>query len=138
MSRLNEEQLCLNLRQSSDGKFYRLVGQCLPMKNHRVPWRIEKEFSYLKLSICSKKYRTICGTEIEMKEGKFSFEHCLLWKRKYLEMNTGYFTPMIIGIIALTNILILFIVSLVIFIYCRLRNKRIKSNMNKLDKSARP
>ncbi len=75
--KFNEEQLCLNIRQSSDGKFYRLIKQCLPIKTHRVFWKIDKEFSYLKLSICSKKYRNICGQEIEMKEGKFHFSNFL-------------------------------------------------------------
>jgi hypothetical protein len=80
--KLKEEKLCLNLRQSSDGKFYRLMKPCLPIKNHRVPWTIEKEFPYLKLSICSKKYRNVCGQEIEMKEGKFHFEYFFLFRKK--------------------------------------------------------
>ena len=68
--KLHEDQLCLNLRQSSDGKFYRSVKPCLPIANHRVAWKIEKEHPYFKLSICAKKDRHICGQEIEMKEGK--------------------------------------------------------------------
>jgi hypothetical protein len=75
---LNEGQLCLSIRQSSDGKFYQKFKQCLSIKNHRVLWKIDKEFCYLKLSICSKKYRNICGQEIEMKEGKFHFQFFLL------------------------------------------------------------
>jgi hypothetical protein len=71
--KLNENQLCLNIRQSPDGKIYQSIEQCLPILNHRVKWRIEKEFSYLKLSICSKKHRNICGQEIEMNEGSFDF-----------------------------------------------------------------
>ncbi len=70
--KLTEEQLCLNIRQSSDGKFYQLIKQCLAIKNHRVQWKIDREYSYLKLSICSKKSRNICGQEIEMKEGKIN------------------------------------------------------------------
>jgi hypothetical protein len=112
----------LNLRQSSDGKFYRLMKPCLSIKNHRVLWIIEKEFPYLKLSICSKKYRNICGQEIEMKE----------------EINNRYFTPMIIGIVIITNILIILIIIIIIFACCRLRNKRIQSNIGQLDKSVRP
>jgi hypothetical protein len=54
---------------------------CLSIKNHRVLWIIEKEFPYLKLSICSKKYRNICGQEIEMKEGKFHFENSSFQKK---------------------------------------------------------
>jgi hypothetical protein len=41
--------------------------------NQHVKWKIEKDFSFLKLSICSKKQRNICGNEIEMKEGKSNF-----------------------------------------------------------------
>jgi hypothetical protein len=72
--KLNEDQLCLNLRQSSDGKIYQSIKECLPIISQHVKWKIEKDFSYLKLSICSKKHRNICGNEIEMKEGKFNFQ----------------------------------------------------------------
>jgi len=82
--KLTEEQLCLNIRQSSDGKFYQLIKQCLTIKNNRVQWKIDREYSYLKLSICSKKSRNICGQEIEMKEGKNKFiEFSLFLKKLY-------------------------------------------------------
>ncbi|CAF4592885.1 unnamed protein product, partial [Rotaria sp. Silwood2] len=44
--KLNEEQLCLNIRQSSDGKIYQSIQECLSILNNRVQWKIEKEFSY--------------------------------------------------------------------------------------------
>jgi len=139
--KLNNDQLCLNIRQSSDGKFYQLIKQCLEIKNHRVQWKIDREYSYLKLSICSKKSRNICGPEIEMKEGKNKFiEFFLFLKKKtlFLEINNQYFTPMIIGIIIMTNFLILVIIIIIIFIYCRVKNKRLRSNINNFDKSVRP
>jgi hypothetical protein len=67
--KIKNEQLCLNIRQSTDGNLYQAIDQCLSIHNNRVKWLIKKEFPYLKLSICSKKYRNICGQEIEMKEG---------------------------------------------------------------------
>jgi hypothetical protein len=57
---------------------------------------------------------------------------------KYLEINHRYFTPIIIGIITITNIILILIIIIVIFVCCRLRTKRIQSNINKLDKSVRP
>ena len=65
----NNEHLCLNIRQSTDGNIYLPINQCLSIHNNRVKWTIEKTFTYLKLSICSKKNPSICGQEIEMKEG---------------------------------------------------------------------
>ena len=70
LSNLNENQLCLNIRQSSDGKLYQSVDECLPIVDRQVQWRIGKDQPFLKLAICSKKHREICGQEIEMKEGK--------------------------------------------------------------------
>jgi hypothetical protein len=67
--KLTNEQLCLHIRQSADGNLYQSINQCLSIHNNRVKWIIEKDFPYLKLSICSKKHRNICGQEIEMKEG---------------------------------------------------------------------
>jgi len=67
--KLTNEQLCLHIRQSADGNLYQSINQCLSIQNNRVKWIIEKDFPYLKLSICSKKHRNICGQEIEMKEG---------------------------------------------------------------------
>ena len=69
-TKLNNDQLCLHIRQSSDGVIYQSIDQCLPMQNNRVHWTISKDLPYLKLSICSKKHRHICGQEIEMKEGR--------------------------------------------------------------------
>ena len=66
----HDEQLCLNIRQSSDGKMYQSMERCLPIVNRRVQWEIEEEYPHLKLSVCSKKHRYICGAEIEMKEGR--------------------------------------------------------------------
>jgi hypothetical protein len=69
--KLNNDQLCLNIRQSTDGNIYQLINQCLSIHNNRVEWLIKKEYPYLKLSICSIKHRNICGQEIEMKEGLY-------------------------------------------------------------------
>lgn len=71
--KITNEQLCLSIRQSPDGSIYHPINQCLPIHNNRVQWTIEKEFAYLKLSICSKKNSNICGQEIEMKEGALHF-----------------------------------------------------------------
>ena len=70
LMKLKNEQLCLNIRQSPNGAVYRPVDACLPIQQNRVQWLIEKEFPYLKLSICSNKHKNICGQEIEMKEGR--------------------------------------------------------------------
>jgi hypothetical protein len=67
--KLNNDQLCLNIRQSIDGNIYISNNQCLSIHNNRVKYLINKSYPYLKLSICSKKHRNICGQEIEMKEG---------------------------------------------------------------------
>ena len=67
--RIRNEQLCLHIRQSTDGNLYQAVHQCLSIENNRVPWSMQKEFPFLKLAICSKKNREICGQEIEMKDG---------------------------------------------------------------------
>ena len=78
---MNEEQLCLNVRQSNDGKFYQPGNSCLPFVHRRAPWKMQEDFLYLKLSICSKKHRDICGSEIEMKEGNNDsnlLRHCPL------------------------------------------------------------
>jgi hypothetical protein len=69
LRKLTNEQICLNIRQSTDGNLYQPIEQCLLIFNNRVQWVIKKEYPYLKLSICSKKNRNICGPEIEMKEG---------------------------------------------------------------------
>jgi hypothetical protein len=73
LRKLTNEQICLNIRQSTDGNLYQPINQCLSISNNRVQWLIKKEYPYLKLSICSKKNRNICGQEIEMKEGLFFF-----------------------------------------------------------------
>ena len=69
-TKLNNDQLCLHIRQSSDGVIYQSIDQCLAIQNNRVHWTISKDLPYLKLSICAKKHRHICGQEIEMKEGR--------------------------------------------------------------------
>ena len=69
LRKLNSDQLCLNIRQSTDGNLYQPIDQCLAISNNRVHWLIRREHPYLKLAICSKKNRQICGQEIEMKEG---------------------------------------------------------------------
>jgi hypothetical protein len=67
--KLNNDQSCLNIRQSMDGNIYQSNNQCLSIHNNRVKYLINKSYPYLRLSICSKKHRNICGQEIEMKEG---------------------------------------------------------------------
>ncbi|CAF3380090.1 unnamed protein product [Rotaria sp. Silwood1] len=118
--KLNEEHLCLNIRKSSDGKIYQSIQQCLPILNHRVQWRIEKEFSYLKLSICSKKFKHICGKETEMNG----------------EIRNGNSTAMIIGIFVMTSFLILIIIIIIAIICSRARKHRLKSNVNKFGVNA--
>ncbi|UJR15729.1 hypothetical protein I4U23_002664 [Adineta vaga] len=84
LSNLNENQLCLNIRQSSDGKVYQSIEECLSISNHRVPWTIKQP--------------EICGQEIEMKE----------------EINSRDLTPMIIGVAAITSFLVLIIIIIAI------------------------
>ncbi|CAF3742114.1 unnamed protein product [Adineta steineri] len=124
--KLNENQLCLNIRQSSDGTLYQPTRECLPISNHRVQWILDKNYSNLKLSVCSKKRRNICGQEIEMKE----------------EFNSGNSAPMIIGILTMTSFLILVIIVIGIICY-RSRKRHLKSDMNKfgitgLDQGVKP
>jgi hypothetical protein len=69
-TKIHHEQLCLHIRQSTDSLIYHSIERCLPIDNRRVRWTISKDLPYLKLSICSKKHRHICGQEIEMKEGQ--------------------------------------------------------------------
>lgn len=137
--KLHEDQLCLNLRQSSDGKYYRLIKQCLPIRHRHVAWKIEKDLPYFKLSICAKRDRNICGAEIEMKEGKFisssQFFQSIFF---FPEMKNRHFTPMIISIIIMSNILILIILLIVLIACCRIKNRRLKSNKNNLDRTVRP
>ncbi|CAF0944414.1 unnamed protein product [Rotaria sordida] len=125
--KLNEEKLCLNIRQSSDGKIYQTIQQCLSILNHRVQWKIEKEYSYLKLSICSKKYKHICGKETEMNQ----------------EIKNQNSTAMIIGIFVMTSFLILVIIIIIAIICFREKKHRLKANVNKFgmnvfDKGVKP
>ncbi|CAF1305916.1 unnamed protein product, partial [Adineta ricciae] len=126
LSNLNENQLCLNIRQSSDGKLYQSVDECLPIVNRQVQWRIGKDQPFLKLAVCSKKTREICGQEIEMKE----------------EMYNRDLTPMIFAVAAIISFLVLVII-IVTIICARSRARKSKPNMNKfgivgLDKDIRP
>ncbi|CAF1963240.1 unnamed protein product [Rotaria magnacalcarata] len=125
--RFTDEQLCLNIRQSLDRKIYQAIPQCLTILNRRVRWKLEKEFSYFKLSTCSKRHQHVCGKEIEMNE----------------EMKARNSTPMLIGIFVMTSFLMLIIVILIVIICARARKHRLKSNVNKFgmitaDKGARP
>ena len=67
---LSDDQLCLNIRHSTDGKLYQKAETCLSIVQRRVRWQIVEQFPYLKLSICSKKRSYVCGSEVEMKEGE--------------------------------------------------------------------
>lgn len=67
---MNEEKICLNIRQSTDGKLYQPANPCVPILHRRAQWTINEQNPFLRLSICSRKRRQICGSEIEMKEGK--------------------------------------------------------------------
>ncbi|CAF2499193.1 unnamed protein product [Rotaria sp. Silwood2] len=118
--KINHQQLCLNIRQSTDGNIYQSIGQCLSIDNNRVKWIIKREFPFLKLSICSKKYSHICGQETEMKEDSFN-------------RNSA---PMIIGIVVITSFLILIILTLIGILCCRWRKNRLKSNADKTNKFA--
>ncbi|CAF1149884.1 unnamed protein product [Rotaria sp. Silwood1] len=119
--KINHQQLCLNIRQSKDGNIYQSIDQCLTIDNNRVKWIIEKEFPYLKLSICSRKYHHICGQETEMKEGD-SF--------------TRNSAPVILGIVVISSFLILIISILFGILCCRWRKNRLASNINKTNKFA--
>ena len=68
LTKLNNQPLCLNIRQSKDGNIYELNDRCLLIDSDRVKWIFKQSFSHLKLSICSKKNRHICGEEIDMKQ----------------------------------------------------------------------
>lgn len=66
---LSDEQICLNIRPSSDGKLFQASQSCLSINHRRVQYRIAEDFPFLRLSICWKKHPDMCGSEIEMKEG---------------------------------------------------------------------
>ncbi|CAF0774952.1 unnamed protein product [Adineta steineri] len=118
LRKINNEQLCLNIRQSSDGNIYQTINQCLAIHNNRVKWFLEKDFPYLKFSICSIKKQNICGQEIDMKE----------------ESNNRSTTAMIIGIAVTTCFLILIISIIIVILCCRWRKKRLTSNVNRTNK----
>lgn len=80
LRRIGNEQLCMHIRQSADGNLYQSMNRCLPIENNRVHWLMKKDFPFLKLAICSKKNRDICGQEIEMKDGLFPFN--FLFRRR--------------------------------------------------------
>ncbi|CAF0851701.1 unnamed protein product [Adineta ricciae] len=116
--KMNNEHLCLNIRQSMDGNIYLPINQCLSIHNNRVKWTIEKTFTYLKLSICSKKNPNICGQEIEMKEDSLNRSSA----------------PMIIGIVVTTCFLILIILIIIGILCCRWRKKQLTSNVKRTNK----
>ncbi|CAF1407947.1 unnamed protein product [Rotaria sordida] len=118
--KINHQQLCLNIRQSTDGNIYQSIDECLSIDNNRVKWIIKKEYPYLKLSICSKKYHHICGQETEMKEDSFSRNS----------------TPMIIGIVVIATFLILIILTFIGILCCRWKKNHLTSNINKTNKFA--
>lgn len=126
--KLTNDQLCLNVRQSADGKFYQTIPECLTIENNRVHWIIKKDFPFLKLSICSKKQANICGQEIEMKD----------------DSNQRSSAPMIIGIVVTSCFLLLSLLIILGIFCCRWRKNRLtdaktnKFGITGLEKGVRP
>ncbi|CAF3752170.1 unnamed protein product [Rotaria socialis] len=128
LAKVNNQQLCLNIRQSTDASIYQSIDNCLPIDNNRVEWIIKRDFPYLKLSICSKKHRNICGKEIEMKEDSLIRSS----------------VPMIIGIVVTTSFLIISIITGILCCCCRKNrslsktNKTNKFGINGLENGVKP
>ena len=135
---LNEEKICLNIRQSADGKIYRSANSCLSIVHRRAQWVIDEQNPYLRLSVCSRKRRHICGPEIEMKEGKLekvlrtkAFSSSFL----RLEFKNLSLTPMIVAIAVFLGFISLIMTITFVLMCNRSRQIRLKNHRRRSESS---